>query len=47
VLYIDLYRSVLVTNSGSENSPSCAKRAFDIERCFLSLLEFLFFVNYL
>jgi hypothetical protein len=41
VLYIDLYRSVLVTNSESEDSSSCAKRAFDIERCFLSLRVFV------
>jgi hypothetical protein len=41
VLYIDLYRSVLRTNSESEDSPSCAKRSFDIERCFLSLRVFV------
>jgi hypothetical protein len=41
VLYIDLYRSVLVTNSEFENSPSCVKRAFDIEHCFLSLRVFV------
>jgi hypothetical protein len=40
VLYIDLYKSVLCTNSESEDSPSCAKRAFDIEHYFLSLRVF-------
>jgi hypothetical protein len=41
VLYIDLYRSVLRTNSEYEDWPSCAKRAFDIEHCFLSLRVFV------
>jgi hypothetical protein len=41
VLYINLYRSVLVTNSEFEDSSLCAKRAFDIERCVLSLRVFV------
>jgi hypothetical protein len=41
VLYIDLYRFVLVTNSETSNSSSCTKRAFDIEHCFLFLRVFI------